>query len=281
MAPKKVTVRDLLALKGKRKIINSSVMDASMAKIIDTSKVDMTGAGASVAGMIIQGHLSPIPATLDQVLIYLRPIANALKRVLMAATLPYGTYQASNEDTLHAAIEYMKAGVDSVKIEGTGKMLERVHALTSVGIPCMGHVGMAPQQIHVTGGYRAVGKTAAEALAVYNDAMALQSAGTWIIELECVPWRVAERITQDLKILTVGTGSGTGCDAQGLMTQDVWSLVEPVKPRLAKQYDDLHTMSLEALGRFKAEAAAGKFPPDDKVARISDDEFNRFMDKIG
>jgi len=280
MAPKKVTVRDLLALKGKRKIVNSSVMDVSMARIIDASDVDMTGAGASNAAMIIQGHRTPIPATLDQVLIYLRPIADALKRALLAATLPYGTYQACNEDALHTAIAYMQAGVDSVKIEGTGRMLDRIHAITSAGIPCMGHVGMAPQQIHVTGGYRAVGKTAAEAVKVYEDAMLLQEAGVWIVELECVPWRVAERITEDLKILTVGTGSGIGCDAQGLMTQDVWGLIEPVKPRLAKQYVDLHTMSVEALERFKQETKEGRFPPDDKVAEIPDSEFERFVDMV-
>ena len=281
MAEKKVTVRELLALKGKRKVINTSVMDASMAQIIDKSGADMTGAGVSLAAMIIQGHFTPIPATLDQVLIYLESISRALKRVLLAATLPYGTYQVSDEETLRTAVQYMQAGVDSVKIEGTGRMLDRIHAITSAGIPCMGHVGMAPQQIHATGGYRAVGRTAAEAVQVYRDAMALQDAGVWIIELECVPWRVAERITRDLKVLTMGTGSGTGCDGQGLMTQDLWGLPEPVKPRLAKQYDDLHTMSLEALRRFKKEAADGAFPPDDMTARIPDDEFNRFMDTVG
>jgi 3-methyl-2-oxobutanoate hydroxymethyltransferase len=277
---KKVTVPDLLALKGKRKIINGSVMDVSMAAIIDASNIDMCGCGASVAAMVIQGYTNPIPATMDQVLLYLRPIAMALKRAMLLATLPYGTVQVSNQEAVRGAIQYMQAGLGSVKVEGTGRIVERIHAIVSAGIPCMGHVGMAPQQIHTTGGYRAVGRTAAEAVQVYKDATMLQDAGCWMIELECVPWRVAEVITRRLGILTMGTGSGLGCDGQGLMTQDLWNLPQPVKPRLSKQYDDLYGMSLEALKRFKQEVKARAFPPDRAVAQIPDDEFNRFVDLI-
>ena len=281
MKRKKVTIPDLLSKKGKKKIINSSVMDVSMAAIIDASDVDMTGAGATNAAMAIHGYTNPIPATMEQVLLYLRPIATALKRALLTATLPYGTYQVSNEETVRCAIQYMRSGVDSVKIEGTGRMIDRLHAITSAGIPCMGHVGMAPQQIHATGGYRAVGRTATEAVQVYRDAMLLQDAGAWMIELECVPARVAEVITKRLRILTMGTGSGTGCDGQGLMTQDLWGLPQPVKPRLSKRYDDLFSTSLEALARFKQAVENGQFPPKNKAARIPDDEFNHFMDVIG
>lgn len=280
MERKKVTVTDLLALKGKRKIVNSSIMDVSMARIIDESDIDMAGAGASLAAMVIQGYYTPIPATLDQILLYLGHIASSIKRILLAATLPYGSYQISNEECLGTAIRYMQAGVDSVKIEGTGPMLDRIHAITSAGIPCMGHVGMTPQQIHTTGGYRAVGKSAAEAVAVYRDAVSLQEAGVWIIELECVPWRVSQMLTDRLKVLTLGTGSGTGCDGQGLMGQDLLGLPQPVKPRLSKQYDQLGRLSLEALSRFKQEVASRRFPPDDPAASINDDEFNRFMDTI-
>ena len=281
MSNQKVTIPHLLSLKGKRKILNGSVMDASMAKIIDASNLDMAGAGASTAAMIIHGYTTPIPATLEQVLVYLGPIAKAMKRALLSATLPYGTYQASNEDALHTAIIYMQAGVDSVKIEGTGRMIDRVHSITSAGIPCMGHVGMTPQQIHTTGRYRSVGKTASEAVKVYKDALLLQEAGAWMIELECVPWKVAEKITQDLKVLTMGTGSGTGCDGQGLMVHDIWGLRTPVKPKLAKQYEDLHTIGVNALSRFKNDVKMHKFPPDDKVAEIPDDEFRQFLDTIG
>ena len=278
---KKVTIRDLQAKKGKEKVINSSVMDVSMAAIIDASQVDMTGAGATNAAMATQGYTNPIPATMEQVLLYLQPIATALQRALLPATLPYGTYQVSNEVAVHCAIQYMQAGVDSVKIEGTGRMIDRIHAIISAGIPCMGHVGMAPQQIHATGGYRAVGRTAAEAIRIHNEAQLLQDAGVWMIELECVPWRVAEVITKRLRILTMGTGSGTGCDGQGLMTQDLWGLPQPVKPRLSKQYDDLFRMSLEALARFKEEVRTGQYPPEEVTARMPDDEYNRFMDEIG
>ena len=281
MGREKVTIPRVLAKKGKEKVINSSVMDVSMAAIIDASDVDMTGAGATNAAMAIQGYTNPIPATMDQVLLYLRPIALALKRALLTATLPYGTYQVSNDVTVRCAIQYMQAGVDSVKIEGTGRMIDRIHAITSAGIPCMGHVGMAPQQIHATGGYRAVGRTAEEAVQVYEDAMRLQEAGVWMIELECVPWRVANVITKRLRILTMGTGSGTGCDGQGLMTQDLWGLPQPVRPRLSKRYDDLFTMGLEALGRFKEESNRGRFPPNENTAQMPTNELNRFMDMIG
>jgi 3-methyl-2-oxobutanoate hydroxymethyltransferase len=281
MATRKITIPELLAAKGRRKVVNASVMNVSMAAIIDASEVDMCGAGATVAAMVIQGYTSPIPATLDQVLVYLRPIARALKRALLTATLPYGTYQVSDQEAVLTAVQYMQAGVDSVKIEGTGKMLERIHAITSVGIPCMGHVGMAPQQIHATGGYRAVGKTAEEAVKVFQDALQLQAAGAWMIELECVPWRVAEVITRRLHVLTMGTGSGAGCDGQGLMTQDIWGLPQPVKPRLSKQYDDLYAMSLAKMNEYRAAVKAGLYPPMERAAQISDDEFQRFQDRVG
>ena len=105
----------------------------------------------------------------------------------------------------------MKAGVDCIKIEGAGVMIQRIEAVVAAGIPCMGHIGMTPQQIGATGGYRIVGRTAEEAVEVYRDALRLQEVGVWAIEIECVPVRVAEAITKRLEIPTIGTGSGTGC----------------------------------------------------------------------
>ena len=281
MERKKLTIRDIQAKKGREKITFTSVNDVSTAKIIDASDADMAGAGAVVAAMSIMGYKRSLPSVMGQVLIYLRPIARALERALLSATLPYGTYQAGNEDAIAAGIEYMKAGVDSIKIEGAGIMVDRIHAVVSAGIPCMGHVGMAPQQIAATGGYRVVGRTAEEAVQVLNDALLLQDAGVWAIEVECVPDRVAEVITKRLRIPTIGTGSGSGCDGQGLMAMDIWGLPQPVAPRLAKKYCDLFTLGVAALRAFRQDVKNRSVVPVQSRVQITDDEFNRFMDMVG
>jgi len=281
MSQGKVTIRDIQAKKGKEKITFTSVTDVSTARIIDASDADMAGAGAVVAAMSILGYTRSLPSVMEQVLIYLRPIASTLQRALLSATLPYGTYQASNEDAIIGGIEYMKAGVDSIKIEGAGIMVDRIHAVVSVGIPCMGHVGMAPQQIGAIGRYRVVGRTAQEAVQILDEALLLQDAGIWAIEIECVPDRVAEVITQRLRIPTVGTGSGTGCDGQGLMAMDIWGLPQPVAARLAKRYDDLFALGVEALRSFRKDVLNHRVVLAKNEVQITDDEFNRFMDIIG
>jgi 3-methyl-2-oxobutanoate hydroxymethyltransferase len=241
----------------------------------------MVGAGAVVAAMSIMGYERSLPSVMEQVLIYLRPIAQALTRKLLAATLPYGTYQASNEDAIRAGVQYMKAGLDSIKIEGAGIMVDRIRAVVSAGIPCMGHVGMAPQQIAATGGYRVVGRKAEEAVQILKDALLLQDAGIWAIEIECVPDRVAAAITERLHIPTFGTGSGTGCDGQGLMSMDVWGLPQPVAPRLAKKYDDLFALGVEALKQFRMDVKNRQVVLPESKVRIPDDEFERFMELVG
>ncbi len=280
MQQRKTTIADIQAMKGKRKITFSSVTDVSMAKIMDASEVDMVGAGAVVAAMSIMGYKRSLSSVMEQVLIYLRPIAQALQRSLLAATLPYGTYQPSNEGAIAAGVDYMQAGVDSIKIEGAGLMVERIDAVVRAGIPCMGHVGMTPQQIGAIGGYRSVGRSAREAVQVLQDALLLQEAGVWAIEIECVPDRVAEFVTQRLRIPTIGTGSGTGCDGQGLMAMDIWGLPQPVAPRLAKQYDDLFATGVQALMAFKQDVRDRR-PVGSEKASISDAEFARFLDLVG
>jgi 3-methyl-2-oxobutanoate hydroxymethyltransferase len=280
MQAKKLTIRDIQAKKGKEKITFTSVNDVATARIINASSADMAGAGAVVAAMSIMGYKRSLPSVMEQVLIYLRPIADTLERPLLSATLPYGTYQASNEDAIRAGIEYMKAGVDCIKIEGAGIMVDRIHAVVQAGIPCMGHIGMAPQQIGAIGGYRVVGRKAEEAAQLLQDALLLQDAGVWAMEVECVPDRVAQVITQRLKIPTLGTGSGVGCDGQGLVAMDIWGLPQPVAPRLAKQYDDLYTLGVEALTSYVQDVKEGKVVAAEQAVRMPDDEFDRFMDMM-
>lgn len=169
---------------------------------------------------------------------------------------------------------------EKLTIRSLQSMVDRIRAVVNAGIPCMGHIGMVPQQIRTTGGYRVVGCTAEEAKQVYNDAILLQEAGVWAIEVECVPDRVAEVITKRLRIPTLGTGSGAGCDGQGLMSFDIWGLPQPVAPRLAKKYDDLFTPAIEALKQFKQDVKTRDIVLPDNCLRLSDDEFKRFMEKL-
>src|SRR4029450_2765822 len=159
--------------------------------------------------MPVLGHDSPVPATMDEILILTRAVTRGASRPLVIADMPFGSFQVSDEEALRNAIRFVKeAGADAVKLEGAGVMLSRVRAIVAAGIPVMGHIGLTPQSATMLGGYKAQGRTAAKARQPFPDALSLQAAGCFAIVLEAVPARVAERITQALHIPTIGIGAG-------------------------------------------------------------------------
>jgi 3-methyl-2-oxobutanoate hydroxymethyltransferase len=191
--------------------------------------------------------------------------------------MPFGTYEASDDDAVHNAVRYVKeGGADVVKLEGAGPSLSRVRAITGAGIGVMGHIGLTPQSATVLGGFKAQGRTADQARRLYEDALALEHAGCFAVVLEAVPAPVAERITEALTVPTIGIGAGTATDGQVLVYHDLLGLYEGRAPRFVKRYADLATEIRGALERYAADVREHRFPEEQHTYSIPDEELAEF-----
>jgi 3-methyl-2-oxobutanoate hydroxymethyltransferase len=225
----------------------------------------------------VLGHDSTVPATMDEMLMLTRAVTRGAHRPLVVADMPFGSFQVSDEQALEHAIRFVKeAAVDAVKLEGAGPMLGRVHALTSAGVPVMGHLGLTPQTATMLGGFKAQGRTAAKAVRLYEDALALEAAGCFAIVLEAVPSPVAAEITRALQVPTIGIGAGAECDGQVLVWHDLLGLYEGHAPRFVKQYADLSPVIREAVERYGAEVRDGTFPDERHTYGITPEELDAF-----
>jgi 3-methyl-2-oxobutanoate hydroxymethyltransferase len=208
----------------------------------------------------VYGNQSSLPVTVDELIPLARAVSRSVRRALVVADLPFGSYQASPEQAFHTAARFMKeAGAHAVKLEGGAEMADQVRLLTRGGIPVMAHIGFTPQSEHTLGGYRVQGRgdTAGRLMA---DARALEEAGAFACVMEMVPGDVAADITAALAIPTVGIGAGPTCDAQVLVWQDMAGLRTGRMPRFVKQYADVHGVLLEAARAYAADVADGAFP---------------------
>jgi 3-methyl-2-oxobutanoate hydroxymethyltransferase len=177
-------------------------------------------------------------------------------------------------------VKLLENGADAVKLEGAGSKAERIRKMVGEGILCVGHIGLDTEKAK-TGGFRSVGKTAAEAYQVFEDALELQDCGVVWIELECVPFKVASEITKRIRVPTIGIGSGPDCDGQFLHCEDMLGMHNRYYPKHCKKYLTVYEESVRALKKFRDEVRAGQFPTDTNSFRIRDDEFEKFMNKIG
>jgi 3-methyl-2-oxobutanoate hydroxymethyltransferase len=208
----------------------------------------------------VYGNETSLPVTVDELIPLARAVTRSVRRALVVADLPFGSYQASPEQAFHTSVRFMKeANAHAVKLEGGAEMAPQVELLTRSGIPVMAHVGFTPQSEHNLGGYRVQGRgeTGRRLLA---DAQALEQAGAFAVVMEMVPGEVAAEITKSLQIPTVGIGAGVDCDAQVLVWQDMAGLRTGRMPRFVKQYADLHGALLTAAQQYAADVAAGTFP---------------------
>jgi 3-methyl-2-oxobutanoate hydroxymethyltransferase len=208
----------------------------------------------------VYGNETSLPVTVDELVPLVRAVTRSVRRALVVADLPFGSYQASPEQAFHTSVRFMKeANAHAVKLEGGAEMASQVQLLTRSGIPVMAHIGFTPQSEHNLGGYRVQGRgeTGRRLLA---DAQALEQAGAFAVVMEMVPGDVAAEITKSLQIPTVGIGAGVDCDAQVLVWQDMAGLRTGRMPRFVKQYADLHGALLTAAQEYAADVAAGTFP---------------------
>jgi 3-methyl-2-oxobutanoate hydroxymethyltransferase len=229
------------------------------------------------AAMVVLGHDSTVPATMDEMLFLTRAVTRGAHRPLVVADMPFGSFQTSDQEALHNGVRFLKeAGADAVKLEGAGTMLSRVRALVGAGIPVMGHIGLTPQSATMLGGFKAQGRTAAKARQLFEDALALEAAGCFAIVLEAVPTAVAARITKALAIPTIGIGAGAGCDGQVLVWHDLLGLYEGHAPRFVKQYADLAPAIRRALETYATEVRSGAFPEEQHTYAMPEEELALF-----
>jgi 3-methyl-2-oxobutanoate hydroxymethyltransferase len=231
-----------------------------MARLLDRAGVDVLLVGDSL-GTVIMGYETTLPVTLDAMIHHARAVSNGARRALVVADLPFLTYQASvSEAVRNAGRLLQQGGAAAVKMEGGAAIADAVQRLVDVGIPVMGHVGLTPQSVHTLGGFRPVGRTKPEAEAIAEDARALQQAGAFAVVLESVPSQVAEAITSELKIPTIGIGAGPMCDGQVLVSYDAFGLFDTFVPKFVKQYAQLGDEMTAAAREYVADVQSGRFP---------------------
>ena len=245
----------------KKKLIVVTAYDALFTRIVEQAGIEAILVGDSL-GVVVQGKANTLSVTMDDMLYHTKIVAGAAQRALVIGDMPYMSYQASSEDALRNAGRFLQAGAQAIKLEGGAVVVDRVAAMTSIGIPVMGHLGMTPQSVHRYGGYKVQGKESDHALVLLNDAKALEAAGAFAIVLEAIPAELAKTITEQLTIPTIGIGAGPHCDGQILVLYDLLGLFDNFVPKFVKPYAHLKADALQALRRYKEEVEQGKFPSD-------------------
>jgi 3-methyl-2-oxobutanoate hydroxymethyltransferase len=236
--------------------------DASFARLADRAGADVVLVGDSV-GMVVQGHASTLPVTLDDMVYHTRAVVRGVERAHVVADMPFMSYQASLEDGMRAAGRLVKeGGAEAVKLEGGVEVADLIARLVSSGIPVMGHVGMTPQSVHAFGGFKVQGRTEAQRQHILAAAQAVSEAGAYALVIESVPRALAAEITGAVRALTIGIGAGPACDGQVLVMHDLLGLNPDWKPRFARRYADLGAEALRAFGAFFDDVRAGNFPGD-------------------
>jgi 3-methyl-2-oxobutanoate hydroxymethyltransferase len=214
-----------------------------------------------------------VRVSLDEILFMTQWVTRGAKRPIVVADMPFGTYEASNEQAITTAVRLVKeGGADAVKLERGGTSIARAKAIVDAGIAVMGHVGLTPQTATVLGGFKAQGRTADRAKELIDDALALQEAGCFAVVLEAVPAPVARKATQALGVPTIGIGAGGDTDGQVLVWHDMLGYSEGHAPRFVKRYAEIGDAIIDALGRFAEEVRSGAFPEEQHTYKMPDDE---------
>lgn len=259
MTTRPLTLVDLRGMKARGERISClTAYDASLARMVEEAGAELVLVGDSL-GMVVQGHETTIPVTLDEMVYHSRCVARGLKRAVLIADLPFMAY-ATPEQALQSAARLMKeGGAQVVKLEGGAPQLETVQALSRQGIPVCAHLGLTPQSVHKLGGYRVQGRAPEAAEAMLGDARALEQAGADLLILECIPNDLAERITKALAIPVIGIGAGPACDGQVLVSYDLLGFTAR-SPKFAHNYAAEHGAPDKALKAFVEDVRGGVFP---------------------
>jgi 3-methyl-2-oxobutanoate hydroxymethyltransferase len=250
--------------------------DYPTAMAMDKAGVDSILVGDSLA-MVVLGYENTLPVTMDEMLHHARAVARGAKSALLVGDMPFMSYQVSVEDAVRNAGRFLQnGGMDAVKLEGGRERADAVRAIVGAGIPVMGHLGLTPQSVHQLGGFRAQGKTASAAKILLEDAKILEEAGAFSLVLESVPARLAEYISKQISIPTIGIGAGAGCDGQVLVTHDLLGLFERFTPKFVKQYAKLHEDLNKAFTDYIDDVKNKRFPAVEHTVEMTDEEWEEF-----
>ena len=260
---KRIRIHHLRAMKERgERFAMLTAYEQFAAEIFDEAGIPVLLVGDSAANNVL-GYETTLPVTVEELLPLVRAVSRSAKHALVVADLPFGAYQSSPVQALESAVRFMKeGGAHAVKLEGGARMVPHVEAVVAAGIPVMAHIGFTPQSEHGLGGYRVQGR-GDSADELVKSAIALEEAGAFAIVLEMVPAEVAERVTKELVIPTIGIGAGPDCDGQVLVWQDMAGLRSGPLPRFVKQYADLRTVLGDAARHFASDVAGGAYPTEE------------------
>ncbi len=258
---RKVTTRRLIEMKQRgEKISMLTAYDYTSAKIIDEAGIDAILVGDS-ASNVMAGNVTTLPITLDQMIYHGKSVVKGVSRALVIVDMPFGSYQGNSKEALASAIRIMKEShAEAVKMEGGKEVRESIERILSAGIPVMGHLGLTPQSINKFGTYNVRAREEAEAEKLLSDARMLDEIGCFGIVLEKIPAELAEKVSAEISIPTIGIGAGRGCDGQVLVMHDMLGLNRGFSPRFLRRYADLHTIMTDAVGRYIEDVKHGDFP---------------------
>jgi 3-methyl-2-oxobutanoate hydroxymethyltransferase len=265
---KRVTIHELRRMKAAgEKIAMVTAYDATMARLVGASGADVVLVGDSL-GMVVQGHETTLPVTLDHMVYHSAAVRRGLDRegtrAHLVADLPFGSYQASADDAVKSAMRLVaESGAEAVKLEGGQDYAEVVRRIVRAGVPVMGHVGLTPQSIHRIGGYVVQGKDSEKAHRLLHDARALEEAGCYAIVLECIPAELARIVTGQLGVPTIGIGAGPHCDGQVLVVNDLVGLDDAFKPKFVKRFAQAGAAISSAVRDYVGEVKGVQFPADE------------------
>ena len=268
----KKTVRDIINMKAAaEKITVLTAYDYSTASLLDSCGVDMVLVGDSL-GMVMLGYDSTVPVTMEEMLHHARAAGRGVKKAVLVGDMPFLSYQAGVDEAIKNAGRFLKeAGCDAVKLEGGLEVCDTVARIVRAGIPVMGHIGLTPQTAGQLGGYKVQGKDLDSARRLIAEAKGLAAAGAFALVLECIPDRLAARISREIDIPTIGIGAGVGCDGQVLVTHDLLGMFEKFVPRFVKSYGKLSPLMREAISSYCQEVKEAKYPDGEHSFPMQDE----------
>ena len=257
------------------KLTMLTAYDYSMAKIIDESGVNGILIGDSL-GMVIKGDEDTLGVTIDDIIYHTKAVKKGTKNALIVSDMPFLSYHVSVEKAVSNAGRLLKeGGANAVKLEGGSTVVNQIKAIVDAQIPVMGHLGLTPQSINAFGGFRVQGKSEEAVKKLIEDAKALEKAGVFAITLEGIPAKVAELITNNISVPTIGIGAGRGCDGQILVYQDMLGMFSDFVPKFVKQYANIGSVIREAICSYIKEVKEGSFPEEKHTYKIDETELNK------
>ncbi|QQE78631.1 3-methyl-2-oxobutanoate hydroxymethyltransferase [Alicyclobacillus sp. SO9] len=278
---KSITVTTLRKMKqDKQKIAMMTAYDFPTAQLLEEAGVPVLLVGDSL-GMVVQGHSTTLPVTLEDMIYHTRMVSRGVRRSLIVADLPFMSYQITKEQAMESASKLMKeAGAHAVKLEGGKEQAETVRALVHAGIPVMAHLGLTPQSVHAMGGFSVQGRNLQQAKTIFEDAKALEAAGAFALVLEMVPAELAQTLTERLSIPTIGIGAGPGCDGQVLVFHDMTGYTSGYIPKHNKRFANIADTIRSAAAQYVQEVTEGQFPGEEQTPRLKPDELARWNEYL-